>query len=123
MSFVGGSLKLKGPQLTVRKDDKKKKRKKREKDQELKQKVAEASYAQQVSEGQIPFPEEHEIGQGEVEDRRTPAERAFEAQQRDRQRKQIQQRASKSHRERVEEFNKSLSSMTEHFDIPKVGPG
>lgn len=30
------------------------------------------------------------------------------------------QKASKSHRQRVEEFNRKLDEMTEHYDIPKV---
>jgi protein FAM32A len=29
----------------------------------------------------------------------------------------------KSHRERITEYNQKLSQMTEHNDIPKVGPG
>jgi hypothetical protein len=31
--------------------------------------------------------------------------------------------ASKSHRERVQEYNEKLSKLSEHHDIPKVGPG
>lgn len=29
----------------------------------------------------------------------------------------------KSHRQRITEYNEKLSQMTEHNDIPKVGPG
>lgn len=29
----------------------------------------------------------------------------------------------KSHRQRISEYNEKLSLMTEHNDIPKVGPG
>ena len=29
----------------------------------------------------------------------------------------------KSHRQRITEYNEKLSLMTEHNDIPKVGPG
>ncbi|KAG5308538.1 FA32A protein, partial [Pseudoatta argentina] len=32
----------------------------------------------------------------------------------------IKQKASKTHKQRVEEFNRHLDSLTEHFDIPKV---
>ena len=28
-----------------------------------------------------------------------------------------------NHREKVEQFNKKLAKLPEHFDIPKVGPG
>ncbi|CAN1825514.1 Uncharacterized protein C31G5.21 [Linum perenne] len=31
--------------------------------------------------------------------------------------------ASKSHRDRIHEFNHYLANLTEHYDIPKVGPG
>ena len=31
--------------------------------------------------------------------------------------------AVKSHRERVAEFNERLSTLTEHFDLPRIGPG
>lgn len=31
--------------------------------------------------------------------------------------------ASKSHRQKVEEFNQYLANLSEHHDIPKVGPG
>lgn len=31
--------------------------------------------------------------------------------------------AQKSYRERIEEFNKKLSSTSEHFDMPRIGPG
>lgn len=35
----------------------------------------------------------------------------------------MDQMAGKSHRERVQEYNEKLSQLTEHNDIPKVGPG
>ncbi len=31
--------------------------------------------------------------------------------------------AAKSHREKVKEFNERIAAETEHFDIPRVGPG
>merc|ERR1712131_4582 len=34
--------------------------------------------------------------------------------------KRIMEKASKTHKQRVEEFNRHLDSLTEHFDIPKV---
>jgi protein FAM32A len=39
------------------------------------------------------------------------------------QREKVAKLAMKSHRQRVEEFNQHLASLTEHYDIPKVGPG
>ncbi|KAJ8941008.1 hypothetical protein NQ318_006437 [Aromia moschata] len=34
--------------------------------------------------------------------------------------KRILEKASQTHKERVEKFNQHLDSLTEHFDIPKV---
>jgi len=34
--------------------------------------------------------------------------------------KKIIEKATKTHKMRVEEFNKHLDNLTEHFDIPKV---
>jgi len=31
--------------------------------------------------------------------------------------------AARSHRDRVAEYNHKLSTLSEHHDIPKVGPG
>ncbi|KAF2302786.1 hypothetical protein GH714_008375 [Hevea brasiliensis] len=31
--------------------------------------------------------------------------------------------ASKSHRDQIQEFNQYLANLSEHYDIPKVGPG
>jgi len=54
---------------------------------------------------------------------KTAAERKFEEIQLKRQAEQVKKMASKSHKEKVEDFNKYLSTLTEHYDIPKVGPG
>ncbi|KAJ1531556.1 hypothetical protein ONE63_000229 [Megalurothrips usitatus] len=51
---------------------------------------------------------------------RTKAELAFLKQQEKMQKERIAQKASKTHKQRVEEFNRHLDSLTEHFDIPKV---
>jgi protein FAM32A len=55
--------------------------------------------------------------------RMTPAERSFHLAQKRRQWERIQKSASKSHKEKVEAFNRYLNSLSEHFDIPRVGPG
>ena len=57
------------------------------------------------------------------EEELTPMQKAFEEAQRQREAKLIAKLSSKSHRERIEELNHSLDTMSEHFDIPKVGPG
>lgn len=53
---------------------------------------------------------------------KTAAELAFEKAQREKRLKQ-QKAAHKSHKEKVAEFNDKLSKLSEHYDIPKVGPG
>lgn len=53
----------------------------------------------------------------------TKAELSHKEVQRKRIQKQIESRASLTHRQRVSKFNEKLSMLPEHFDIPKVGPG
>mmetsp|Transcript_21822 Transcript_21822/g.39789 ORF Transcript_21822/g.39789 Transcript_21822/m.39789 type:complete len:98 (+) Transcript_21822:444-737(+) len=53
----------------------------------------------------------------------TPAERAFKEAQQEASQKRKEDRKKISHRERIEKYNKQLSSEAEHFDIPRVGPG
>jgi len=54
---------------------------------------------------------------------KTAAELKFEEVQRKRQEEKVLKAATKSHKERVAELNKKLEDLTEHYDIPKVGPG
>ncbi|XP_025109382.1 protein FAM32A-like [Pomacea canaliculata] len=51
---------------------------------------------------------------------KTKAERAFERAKMKRLEEQMYERAGKTHKDRIMEFNKKLDSLTEHFDIPKV---
>lgn len=50
----------------------------------------------------------------------TDAERAALKRKEKRDIEELKKVASKSHRERVEEFNSKLSSLTEHNDIPRI---
>lgn len=59
----------------------------------------------------------------EGEDRRTEAERKYDEWQKRREDKQVGVLAGKSHRARIRDFNEYLANLTEHHDIPKVGPG
>uniref|UniRef100_A0A8D2M7S7 Protein FAM32A n=1 Tax=Zonotrichia albicollis TaxID=44394 RepID=A0A8D2M7S7_ZONAL len=52
--------------------------------------------------------------------KQTPAQAALEKVQEKRQRERILKKASKPHKQRVEEFNRHLDTLTEHHDIPKV---
>lgn len=51
---------------------------------------------------------------------KTKAEQAFESKQQKIVESRILKKASKTHKQRVEEFNKHLDSLSEHHDIPKV---
>ncbi|KAK0505650.1 hypothetical protein EDD18DRAFT_1120151 [Armillaria luteobubalina] len=55
--------------------------------------------------------------------RKTEAERRFEKVQKERLAKRVGKLANKTHKDRVSEFNSHLESLSEHHDIPKVGPG
>lgn len=50
----------------------------------------------------------------------TNAEKAFKTSQSKIAEERILKKASKTHKQRVEEFNKHLDSLSEHYDIPKV---
>ncbi|EDO07605.2 hypothetical protein BBOV_III000380 [Babesia bovis T2Bo] len=53
----------------------------------------------------------------------TTTEKTFLIAQIKRSSKKVDDVLKESHREKVEKFNKKLASLSEHFDIPKVGPG
>ncbi|CAI5495637.1 unnamed protein product [Closterium sp. Naga37s-1] len=57
--------------------------------------------------------------QEEAEDLRTPAERRYHEQLEKLEAERAARGASKSHRQRVEDFNKYLANLSEHHDIPK----
>lgn len=57
------------------------------------------------------------------DNRLTPAERRFLQQAEKIELERLAKMASKSHRDRVQEFNQYLANLSEHYDIPKVGPG
>ncbi|KAG0276533.1 hypothetical protein BGZ95_007420 [Linnemannia exigua] len=54
---------------------------------------------------------------------KTAAEKRFEEIHKKRQEEKVLKSAMKSHKEKVAELNRKLEEMTEHYDIPKVGPG
>jgi len=57
------------------------------------------------------------------DDHLTPAERRFLHQTQKLELQRLAKMANKSHRDRIHEFNQYLANLTEHYDIPKVGPG
>lgn len=53
----------------------------------------------------------------------TKAEKVFKKHWEQKFEADIGQKVRKTHRDRVEKFNKVLTGMPEHYDIPRVGPG
>ena len=51
------------------------------------------------------------------------AEKRFDDVMKRRERDEIILAAGKTHRDKVKEFNEKLANESEHYDIPKVGPG
>uniref|UniRef100_A0A7S4MIF7 Uncharacterized protein n=1 Tax=Vannella robusta TaxID=1487602 RepID=A0A7S4MIF7_9EUKA len=100
--YVPGKLKLK--KIAVDKTIKKKKRRKKKK-------------------VQMPEVDKDEEKIILPEDTRTDMEKRVAKAKEERERKKIEELARKSYRERVEEYNQHLDELTEHFDVPKVGPG
>lgn len=72
--------------------------------------------------------EEEEDQQGPSRSRKTEAERRFEEVRRKKLLELSESAGSrpellKTHKERVEELNTYLSKLSEHHDMPKIGPG
>mmetsp|Transcript_10608 Transcript_10608/g.15827 ORF Transcript_10608/g.15827 Transcript_10608/m.15827 type:complete len:121 (-) Transcript_10608:98-460(-) len=53
----------------------------------------------------------------------TESERNFLRAQARLREKRINKKIEKTHREKIKEFNNYLGSLSEHYDIPRVGPG
>ncbi|XP_016131564.1 protein FAM32A-like [Sinocyclocheilus grahami] len=100
-SVQKGSLKLKGVSVASKK--------KKKKDQERKR-----------LEEQVLTSQNEEGTKKVYVDKRTPAQIAFDKLQEKRQMERILKKASKTHKRRVEDFNRHLDTLTEHYDIPKV---
>lgn len=56
-------------------------------------------------------------------DRRTEAERRHDERTLKQEEKLASRQASKTHREKVADFNAHCARLSEHHDIPRVGPG
>ncbi|GLC41597.1 hypothetical protein PLESTB_000698200 [Pleodorina starrii] len=128
MSFVGGKLKLKGGEPLKTGGGVKKKKKKQE---EKALAAASGAPAQEPAQAERDDDAEktrraiqgYELDPNAVEDRRTEAEKRFDARFRKVEEQMCTKAAAKSHRERVKDFNEYLAKLSEHHDIPKVGPG
>ncbi|XP_018459793.1 uncharacterized protein LOC108830693 isoform X2 [Raphanus sativus] len=137
-NVIGGKLKLKGKALDVKAGGvKKKKKKKQKKHEEQALKITEHEHIEGENEEALGKlieggEEEDEEGRSGKEDGKvqpddddllTPAERRYIEQKQKLDVQKLAKEANKSHRNRIEDFNQYLANMSEHYDIPKVGPG
>jgi len=120
-NVVGGKLKLKGASLGVDKSLKKKKKKKVSSGEDG---AGSSHLAVTTDNLEGERGEEAETPTAPpLKDTRTAAEKRYDEQVRKTEEKRIYEAASKTHREKVKEFNQYLNELSEHNDIPKVGPG
>ncbi|KAK4952639.1 hypothetical protein LTR10_009445 [Elasticomyces elasticus] len=124
-SAVGGGLKLKGA-----KDAGIKKKKKKSKPSEPATAASEAESNEQTALQKALADEETGLEatgkEREAETRqfgKTEAQVRHEERRRKRLDERLQKEGIKTHKERVEELNKYLSGLSEHHDMPKIGPG
>ncbi|KAG6097975.1 hypothetical protein E4U30_000162 [Claviceps sp. LM220 group G6] len=124
-----GALKLKGAKIQKKK---KKRKPKVDLDKDLAIQKREADDAQNSDDQDKQRQEQnedHEDADREVvEPRKTEAERRYEEVKRKRLLKLAESSTArpellKTHKERVEELNTYLSKLSEHHDMPKIGPG
>uniref|UniRef100_A0ACD5YRR5 Uncharacterized protein n=1 Tax=Avena sativa TaxID=4498 RepID=A0ACD5YRR5_AVESA len=127
-NVVGGRLKLKGKPLDVKEGGVKKKKKKHRREES-----SQVEHGQQYEGGSSELPGDPELSEagkmgeeGDVQpdyDHLTPAERRYIEQKQKIDVHKLAKVADKSHRDRIQDFNQYLANLSEHYDIPKVGPG
>ncbi|KAJ4351154.1 uncharacterized protein N0V89_006493 [Didymosphaeria variabile] len=121
-SAGGGALKLKGAGIDKKK--KKKKPKTAEPTAEASTKVKSRSKSPSGTPRRSISPDAAE--QAIKEDggrKKTEAEKRHEEMRRKRLEDRLKKEGVKTHKEKVEELNKYLSGLSEHHDMPKIGPG
>lgn len=123
-SAGGGALRIKGAKV------KKNKTKKEKKTTDLEKNLVKREHSSKEPKTEDEQPEEkvEETGEeaGPSKAHKTEAEMRFE----EARRKKLLEKAEsarpellKTHKERVEELNTYLSKLSEHHDMPKIGPG
>ncbi|KAG5183728.1 hypothetical protein JKP88DRAFT_348567 [Tribonema minus] len=117
-SVVGGKLSLKTKSLF--KGNKKRKAKKAEDGAGQSSEPAapaQAAAQEEQSEGKQKQQRETEVDPDEF---LTPAQKRYKQQKASQDEKRIKAIVKMTHRDRIEEFNSTLASMTEHNDIPRI---
>ncbi|GBE77730.1 hypothetical protein BKA93DRAFT_757808 [Sparassis latifolia] len=125
----GGSLKLKGGVadggIVKKKKSSKSKSKEKEKIAE-RERLKEVELLLREEEAKAESPSgssRNSPALGSSSDKKTAAEKRFEEVQKKRLAAKVAKLANKTHKDRVNEFNNKLEALSEHHDIPKVGPG
>ncbi|RAL17120.1 DUF1754 domain-containing protein [Aspergillus homomorphus CBS 101889] len=130
----GGKLKLKGSKVADGRVEKKKKKKQQkeskkassDRDTEQQQQQEQPDETTTRESSRVP-PEEaerqDESSPGVESAGKTEAERKHEEMRKKRLQERLKREGVKTHKERVEELNKYLSRLSEHHDMPKIGPG
>ncbi|KAI9891534.1 MAG: hypothetical protein M1814_002657 [Vezdaea aestivalis] len=125
-SSHGGALKLKGAK-DARIDKKKKKKKSKPSLEEPKEVSPHADELRKDSTGADPESgddtKQIDKEQSQKYDGKTETERRHQEMKRKRLDERLKREGVKSHKERVEELNKYLSNLSEHHDMPRIGPG
>ncbi|KAJ0988272.1 hypothetical protein J5N97_006628 [Dioscorea zingiberensis] len=130
-NVVGGKLKLKGKALDVKAGGiKKKKKQKHRHDQDSLvegDKLPEGGSARLSDDNNEDINEDEKVGDeghaSACDDQLTPAEKRYIEQRERIDMRRLAKTADKSHRDRIQDFNQYLANLSEHYDIPKVGPG
>ncbi|KAK3219036.1 hypothetical protein Dsin_013006 [Dipteronia sinensis] len=132
-NVVGGKLKLKGKALDVKAGGVKKKKKHKKEREQIDQVIEHDLSAGGSTEVSTTDPSETEINDADkqiveekaapYDDHLTPAERRYIDQRQKLDVNRLAKESNKSHRDRIQDFNQYLANMSEHYDIPKVGPG
>ncbi|CAO2040848.1 unnamed protein product, partial [Urochloa humidicola] len=131
-NVVGGRLKLKGKALDVKEGGVKKKKKKKQHREESSQighdELHEGGSSELPTDPNNELTEADKMGEEEGNphpdyDHLTPAERRYMEQKQRIDMQKMAKVANKSHRDRIQDFNQYLANLSEHYDIPKVGPG
>ncbi|XP_077217262.1 7-dehydrocholesterol reductase-like protein [Tasmannia lanceolata] len=130
-NVVKGKLKLKGKALDVKAGGMKKKKKPKHQYEQMSQ-IEDNELKTGGSEGLTTDPTEETSEVGKLEgdghpltcdDNLTPAEKRYIEQRERLDVRRLARISNKSHRDRIQDFNQYLANLSEHYDIPKVGPG
>ncbi|CAG8030664.1 unnamed protein product [Penicillium salamii] len=122
-SIGGGKLKLKGSKVSGGRIEKKKKKSSKKKEE----KAGSPEENTKNSETGLEKSDKDEAVRSEDREQDTPGktetEKKYEEIRRKRLHERLQRDGVKTHKERVEDLNKYLSRLSEHHDMPKIGPG